>query len=555
MDRRQQKTTSWLIVLAILVFACLCLGCLAASLAVSGLRDWGVDLFPEFQASWQWQSLGESQAVEGTLRLAGGEPVTLDPALVEDSTSSEYVVKIFSGLVGLDADLQVRPELAERWDISPDGLTYTFYLREDAQFQNGQAVTSADVAYSLDRALAPGTGSPVASLYLGDIVGAAERQAGITDEVAGVTIVDERTVRIQIDAPKAYFLAKLTYPTAAIIDRADVADGPGWFEQPNGSGPYRLKAWTQNEIVLESNPYYFRGEPVITQVVFDLSAGDPTTMYETGELDVAPVGLGDFERVTDPANALHAELVEVPSLNVQYVALNTRVAPFDDVQVRQAFLLATDREIIARAMFKNSVEPAKGILPPGMPGYNDALEYPGYDPELARRLLKQSSYGGAEGLPPIVFATSAGGSDLAEALAFMYSETLGIEVEIQQLGWGDFLRDVNRNRYPMFFLGWSADYPDPENFLDIHFHSESEGNTTGYSNLEVDQLLEQARVEQDAPQRMIYYQEAEQIIVDEAPWIPLYHGVDYVLVKPYVKGFSVTAQGAYYLDDALVEDE
>lgn len=276
-------------------------------------------------------------------------------------------------------------------------------------------------------------------------------------------------------------------------------------------------------------------------------------MYETGEMDVAPVGLGDIERVQDPANPLHDELFQIPSLNVQYVGLNTRVAPFDDVDVRRAFQAATDREVIARTMFKGSVEPAWGVLPPGLPGYTDSLPRRRYDQTSARALLEKSRYGGAEGLPRIVFSTSAGGSGLAEALAFMYREALGVEIEIQQLGWADFLSDLNRGRFQMFFLGWSADYPDPENFLDIQFHSESSGNSTGYSNPQVDQLLEEARVNPDAGERLATYQAAERIIIDEAPWIPLYHGIEYVLVKPYVKGLSITPQGVYFLEDAYLE--
>ena len=551
---RPKKSSIWLIALTVLLFVCICLTCMAVGSTMAGLLDQGADLFREIDASWTFQSgtTGASRS-DGTLRLVGGEPITLDPALVEDSTSAEYVDKIFSGLVSLDAQLQIRPELAERWELSPDGMTYTFFIHPDARFQDGRPITAADVLYSLDRSLAPETGSTVASLYLGDIVGAKERLAGQTQEVKGIAIVNDRTVRITIDAPKAYFLSKLTYSTAAVVDRNDVERGPGWTERPNGTGPYHLVRWTRDEIVLEANPHYFRGEPSIERVEFNLSPGDPTTMYETGELDAAAVGLDDFERVGDPTNPLHTELREIPSLNVQYVGMNTRAAPFDDVKVRQAFLFATDREAIAHVMFKDSVEPAWGILPPGLPGYNDRLPRSDYDPERARSLLEGSRYGGAAGLPHIVFSTSLGGANLAEALASMYSEVLGVEIEIQQLEWGDFLSDLNRGRHQMFFLGWSADYPDPQNFLDIQFHSESEGNNTSYANPGVDQLLEQARVEQDAGTRMAHYQSAEEIIVAEAPWIPLYHGTDYVLVKPYVKGLSLTPQGMYYLEDAYFE--
>ncbi|MGQ9516600.1 MAG: peptide ABC transporter substrate-binding protein [Anaerolineae bacterium] len=543
----------WIIAILSLVGICLCV--FAAGV---GLLAWWRSLSPEAgpelspKPTEAVETGGPARPSGGTLRLVGGDPITLDPALVEDSISASYVNKIFAGLVSLNAQLEIQPELAERWEVDTTGTQYTFYLRPDARFQNGQTIRAEDVKFSLERACDPRLGSPVAALYLGDIVGAMERIAGVADEIQGIEVLDERTVRITIDAPKAYFLAKLTYPAAAVVDRADVVRA-NWTEHPNGSGAYRLSRRTDEEILLEASATHFRGVPAITQLSFNLAAGDPTTMYENDELDVAPVGIGDLERVLDPSNPLHDELVTVPQLTVQYVAFNTRLEPFDEVNVRRAFVHATDREKIAEVMFKRSVVPAWGVMPPGLPGYNPDVPHLEYDPEKARQLLTQSRYGGAEALPPIVFAVSAGGSQIAEALTAMYADALGVEVEIQQVDWGNFLRDINQGIYPMFFLGWSADYPDPQDFLDIHFHSASEGNSTGYANPQVDVLLEQARVEQDEAKRFALYRQAEAVIIQDAPWIPLYHGVQYELVKPYVKGLVITPQGEYDVSAAYIE--
>lgn len=545
----------WIIAILALVGICLCVLCIAGVGLVWWRSVTETDGGPEL-VPWPTVTVEVGKPARptgGTLRLVGGEPVTLDPALVEDSISASYVNKIFAGLVSLDAQLEIQPELAERWEVDATGTQYIFYLRPDARFQDGRAIRAEDVKFSLERACDPRTGSPVAALYLGDIVGAMERIAGVADEIRGVEVLDERTLRLTIDAPKAYFLAKLTYPSAAVVDSRDVVND-NWTERPNGSGPYRLSKRTDDEIVLSASTTYFRGTPGITQLSFNLSAGDPTTMYENDELDVAPVGIEDLERVLDPSNPLHAELVTVPQLTVQYVAFNTRLEPFNDADVRRAFAYATDREKLAQVMFKRSVVPAWGIMPPGLPGYNPDVPRLEYDPAKARQLLAQSRYGGPAGLPPIVFTTSAGGSRVAEALAAMYKDVLGIEIEIQQVEWGYFLRDINQGAYQMFFLGWSADYPDPQNFLDIHFHSASDGNSTGYRNPEVDALLEQARVEQDEEQRFALYRQAEAIIVQDAPWIPLYHGVQYELVKPYVKGLVITPQGEYDVSNAYIED-
>ncbi len=550
---RRIRGKGWIIAILALVGICLCISCLAG-IGLIWLRSTSTEGTPPLVPlpTLNVEISGPARPSGGTLRLVGGDPITLDPALVEDSISASYVNKMFAGLVSLNAQLEVQPELAERWEVDAAGTQYTFYLRPDARFQDGRAIRAEDVKFSLERACDPITGSSVAASYLGDIVGAMERIAGVADEIAGVEVLDERTLRLTIDAPKAYFLAKLTYPAAAVVDSRNVVQS-NWTDRPNGSGAYRLSKRTSDEIVLSASGTYFRGTPGIAQLSFNLSAGDPTTMYENDELDVAPVGIEDLERVLDPSNPLHAELVTVPQLTVQYVAFHTGLEPFDDVKVRQAFVHATDREKLAGVMFKRSVVPAWGVMPPGLPGYNPDVPRLVYDPERARKLLAESRYGGPAGLPSIVFAVSAGGARVAEALAAMYADVLGVEIEIQQVDWGDFLRDINQGTYQMFFLGWSADYPDPQNFLDIHFHSASEGNSTHYANPQVDALLEQARVEQDEERRYALYRQAEAIIVQDAPWIPLYHGVQYELVKPYVKGLVITPQGEYDVSNAYIE--
>jgi ABC-type transport system substrate-binding protein len=541
----------WLIVIAALVLACLCLGCVVAGwwyvTTQGGVGELARFLEPTPDPAEATATAG------GTLRLVGGKPVTLDPALIEDATSAEYMDKLFVGLVSLDDALLVRPELAERWTVSADGRIYTFTLRDNARFADGRLVTADDVKYSLERACAPETGSSVAETYLGDIVGAAERLAGKAKDIAGVKVLDERTLQITIDAPKSYFLAKLTYSTAAVVDRRNVEGKADWLKAPNGAGPYRLTRQSSDEIVLQASEYYFRGKPAIETIQYLMPAGDPVTMYETGELDATPVGIDDFERVQDPTNPLHLELIEVPSLNVQYVGLNARMAPFDDVKVRQAFAYAVNRQAIVDILLKKSARQARGILPPGLPGYNEKLAGLEYNPARARQLLRESRYGAADKLPPIVFVVSIGNTEMAEALSAMFEAALGVKVEIQQVEWRYFLRDLGLSRYAMYSLGWSADYPDPQNFLDIQFHSASSSNYAGYRNSQVDALLEKAGIERDDRARMALYQQAEEIIVSEAPWIPIYHGVDYMLVKPYVKGFSITPQGMYNVERAYVE--
>ncbi|MBC7223429.1 MAG: peptide ABC transporter substrate-binding protein [Anaerolineae bacterium] len=482
----------------------------------------------------------------GVLRLVAAPPETMDPALAGDLDSAQFVTKVFGGLVSLDEDLEVQPDLAEGWELSEDGRTYTFRLREDARFHDGRPITAEDVRYSLERACDPALGSRLAGAYLGDIGGVQERLRGQADTIAGVEVLDERTLRITIDAPKSYFLSKLTYSTAFVVDRQQVERDPNWLEHPNGSGPFRLAEWTEDRIVLEPSPYYPGLQTGVEKIVFYTAPrGVPVTMYENGELDAAPVGGDQLERVLDPTNPLHQELQVVPLLDTFYVGLNLRTPPFDDLKVRRAFAMALNREGIVQVLLRGQAEVARGILPPGMPGYNPDLQGIPYDPEGARELLAQSRYGGPEGLPPITLTVGGSGS-MGEALAEMWAENLGVDVQVE-VPVGGLSAEWQAGRLQMVLLGWIADYPDPENFLDILFHSQSPQNHTGYHNPEVDRLLEEARAEPAPEKRYALYREAEERIVADVPWIPLYHDTAHLLVKPYVEGLRMTAQGLYDL--------
>ncbi len=479
----------------------------------------------------------------GTLVLVGGDPVTLDPHLVTDVTSAEYIVEIFSGLVTLSPELEVIPDIAERWEVDETGTVYTFYLRKDVKFHDGKPVTAQDFKWSFERALDPKTASPVASLYLNDIVGAIDKLEGRADEVEGIKVIDDYTLQITIDAPKAYFLAKLTYPTGFVLDRENVERGGAtWTDRPNGTGPFRLREYRLGEeIVLERNPFYYgEPKPALQRVRFLLSGGSPMIMYESGEIDATPVGLADIERVTDPTDPLNDELTVVaPTLCTFYVGLNNAIPPFDDVKVRQAFNYAIDKDVLANVVLRKTRVPAEGILPPGMPGYNPNLNVYDFDVEKAKQLIAESKYGSVENLPEITLTTSGAGAEagpVATAVVGMLQENLGVDISVELVESAVYLTEVSEAKYQMFLLGWCADYPDPQDFLDIMFHSESANNHMNYSNPEVDRLLEEARVEQDHEKRMQMYQQIEEMIVRDGPWIPLFHNAEYWLTKPYVKG-------------------
>ena len=484
----------------------------------------------------------------GVFRRVWSDPPTLDPALVTDTTSSGVVVEVFSGLVALDTDLRLVPDLAESWEISPDGTVYTFTIRPDATFHDGKAVTAHDFKWSIERAADPRTASPVADIYLNDIVGVEDVLEGRAMEIGGIQVIDDRTIQFTIDSPKAYFLAKLTYPTAYVLDRENVeAGGSTWTDTPNGTGPFRLKEYRIGErIVLERFENYTRGQPGVSTILMNLAGGQNMAMYENDEIDFTGVGLYDLERVLDPSEALNRELVVAPpDFSISYIGFNAQMAPFDDANFRKALNHAIDKELIATEVLSELLTPAYGILPPGFPGYNPELQGLTFDPELAKQLLAQSDYADPATRPRIVVTVPGRGGTIGldlEVILQMWQQVLGIEVEIQQVEWATYLEDLNKQKYQAYAgLGWSADYPDPQDFLDILFHTESGLNHGAFSDLEIDAVLEEARVEPDAARRVALYRQAEEMIVQAAAWVPLwYQGERHVLIKPHVKDYRLT---------------
>ncbi len=484
----------------------------------------------------------------GVFRRVWSDPPTLDPALVTDTTSSGVVVELFSGLVALSTDLQLVPDLAESWEISPDGTVYTFTIRPDATFHDGKAVTALDFKWSIERATNPSTASPVADTYLSDIVGVDDVLEGRSTEISGIRVIDDRTIQFTIDAPKAYFLAKLTYPTAYVLDRENVeAGGSTWTDNPNGTGPFSLKEYRIGErIVLERFEGYARGGNGVDTIVMNLAGGQQMAMYENDEIDLTGVGLFDLERVLDPNEPLNRELIVAPpDFNISYIGFNTQIAPFDDTNFRMALNHAIDKELIASEVLSQLVTPAYGILPPGFPGYNPELQGLNFDSDRAVQLLEESPYSDPATRPRIVVTVPGRGGTIGldlEVILEMWRQVLGVEVEIQQVEWATYLDDLNKQKYQAFAgLGWEADYPDPQDFLDILFHSESSLNHGGFSNPELDAILELARVEPDAVKRVALYREAEQLIVEDAAWVPLwFQGERHVLIKPHVKDYRLT---------------
>lgn len=476
------------------------------------------------------------------LILEGGEsqnPRDNDPATTHNAGDN----LVFNGLVTYGPDGQLMPELAVTWDVSSVGTVYTFQLQPNATFHNGRPFTAQDVVYSWERAADPALDSDTVMTYLSDIVGVKEMHTGDADSISGLKIIDDHTLQVSIDAPKPYFLLKLTYPTAYIVDRDNVETGEEWYRTPNGTGPYRLVRWDSMErMIYQRYEGYFGTAPGIPNILYSLYTGDGIRLYESGAIDITGVGSYNAQRVSDPAEPLSQELVQGVSLCTNYIQFDVTRPPFDDVKVRQAFSMAIDRQKFVEVVMNNAALPAKGLYPPALPGYNLDLEGLEYDPEKARKLLAESKYESAEGLPEIIYTAAGYGSSLSldvGAMTQMWEQNLGVTITVENLEPEKASDEIDAGHHgQLISSGWCADYPDPENFSDALFHTGTEMNYGGYSNPVLDAVLEQARVEVDVNKRMALYQQAEQLLVIDAPAIFLTHPLSYTLVKPYVKGYT-----------------
>jgi len=500
-----------------------------------------------------------NQRLENTLRIAGPVQLpTLDPAFVKDLSSMFLVRQIFAGLMRFDEDLNPAPSLAESVDISDDGLTYRFVLNEDARFFSGEVITSGDVVFSLTRALNPATadgditalGAPT---FLADILGTSELLAGETDELTGVTALDERTVEIELTQPRSTFLMRLASAPASIIDRGDLDLGDRWWESPNASGPFAISQFAENaEMRLVSNEHFALGQPQLDSVQVRLGneAFGSLNLYESGLIDTVGVNYLNIERIIDPSSPWAADLRVSPLFAVEYIAFRSDVEPLSDPAIRQALLAAFPSEQVADVTFNGRVAASEGVIPDGMLAI-DSWEVEGeYDLERARRLISGSDYGSAENVPPITVYASV--PNRAESFRDVIERDLGLRVDVITVEWQSYLSGLANREFPAYLLYWGADYPDPESMLLTLFGSGLADNYVDYSNESFDGLLGEAAREQHSGRRAELYRQANQLLIDDAIVLPLYYDVAYTLVRPWVHDLAVTPLGILYLDAAWI---
>ncbi len=486
-----------------------------------------------------------TSAAYGTLRLEGSEPVTLDPVHVRDTSAGAYVQEIFAGLTRVGPDLSIESDLAAGWTVSVDGLTYTFTIRSEAKFHNGRQLTAEDVAWSWMRALNPDTGSLSGPVFLEDIEGAAEYAAGETDSVSGLRIDGSHTLEVTLASPLSFFPSKLSAGPTLIVDRHNVSAGDEWWRSPNGSGPYKLEGWYPETLITlrrAGTASWLPGGPEIVEF-HQLDVGEDLLLYENDELDLVHIGAADLDRFRDPNEPRGEQLLSTPNLAFQYLGFNTALAPLDDVHVRRALALATDRAFINEVVLAGTQREAKGLIPPGLPGHRSDFEGLTFDLAAAAAELAKSSYGSAEALPPITVAApgdSLSGNPFLELVIDPWRTELGVDVIIEVRSFDDVVTALDDPNHDIqaFFLGWSADFPDAFNFTDELFGSDRPDNSWRFSDAVVDELIEMARNSESNDDRLGYYGEIEDRVIDQGVLIPLLFYVSHELVQPWVEGYA-----------------
>jgi oligopeptide transport system substrate-binding protein len=506
---------------------------------------------------------GSSGAAEQVFRMnLFSEPPSLDPAAAQDNNSFTVLAAVLEGLTRLDENAQVQPGVAKDWTVSEDGKTYTFTLREDAKWSNGEPVTAYDFEFAWKRVLDPNAEVPAPYAYQLYYLknGQAYNEGKADVGEVGVKALDERTLQVELENPTAYFLKLTAFVTYYPVHQATVEANPAWAAEAEtfvSNGPFVLKEWNHNEsIVLAKNDAYYAKDEIKLQEVRMVMIEEASTelnMFEVGDLDWAgrPLGQIPVDLIPKLKDDPGANLTIKPIASSYYYVFNTTAEPFNNVKVRKALSMAIDRQMLVEEVTKGGQEPAYGMVA-GVTG----VEKP-YREEFDDRQFFQEDYDAAkqllaEGLAELglssfpeatlIYNEGEGHMKLATAITDMWRQNLGIEVKIESQEFGVLLNNRMNLNYQIARAGWGADYDDPMTFIDL-FTSFSGNNDTGWKNAQYDELVAKANAEQDPAQRMAYIQQAETILMDEMVILPIYYYTAIWMQKDYVKNVIIDYAG------------
>ena len=507
---------------------------------------------------------------------------TFDPGQSTDELSINAILLVYNGLVQLNDKLTIEPELAQSYDVSSDGLTYTFHLRSGLKFSDGTALTSADVAYSIDRALSPAISnlSGVSLTYLGLLKDAPGRTTGKVASLINDSIMtpDANTVVLKLSKGTAYFLEALAYPSSFVVEKK-LIDKYGLkftdhLNEGGGSGPFKVMSYDHTTgIKLVRNDNYWGPKPKLAEIdqIFYKTSNTSYQAYLANQVDVTTVPSPEYQ-----AAKARSDFSQTPALTIYYMAMNYNAKPFDNIHIRQAFELALNKDAIIKAVWKGRFVPTCHIVPQGMPGYDTSLTCPDGAPTagdatkakaLFQQGLQEEGYSSASQLPPIKMTYESGSPDLANEITTaigMWQQVLGVTVGTATLDFGPLLTAESatwcQTTYTkctgkglqMWSAGWGADYPDPQDWLTLQFGDGQPYNEFNYGNnpgstvaqqQANQQAMDAADVATDNTSRMAAYNKAEQELVNEVAWLSLYQAPTARLRKSYVIGITPNAIG------------
>mgnify|MGYP005933242747 FL=1 len=466
-------------------------------------------------------------------------------------TSKDYEVpfNIFDRLVdvevGTDGNSKIVPSLAESWDISDDGLEYTFHLRQGVKFHNGNDFTAEDVAYTFHRMLTVEGG--VNTEFIDQIKGADELLAGETDTLEGVEVVDDYTIKVTLKEPFAGFLASISSPGVSIYDsEATEAAGDQFGMDPAvtvGTGPFEFSSWSfNNQLVLTRNEDYWKGASELPGVVIKIIPDTETQsmMFESGELDIL-----DLDYAADSADRFTEtypdQIVQGPRVGIVYFTMNFNKEPFQDVRVRKAVQMSIDRQAILDALYGGRGQVEQGIFPHGLIGFNPDQEEIKYDPEAAKALLAEAGY--ADGFDMEIAADSSASDTMTMALEIVSDQLaeVGIRAEIKNYDESTWLETRKSGELGSFMSTWSADYNDPDNFIYTFFGNEEKTRirSINYPDTEVMERVAKARTIVNEDERLAEYKALEEkLIHEDAAWVPMFSRLHLFAVSKRVQGFA-----------------
>lgn len=522
---------------------------LRTSLALSGIILTMLAAFAATAAPPAGVSLAEQQVLH---RGNGAEPQSLDPHIAEDTASSHIQRDIFEGLISEAPNGDLVPGVAERWDISDDGLRYIFHLRKNARWSNGDPVTAQDFVFSWRRLVNPETASNYALMLAPVVNSEAIIRGDLPPEELGVTALDDHTLQVDLRVVTPYFLGVLTHSTTYPVHFPSFKEHGSRFTRPGNlvsNGAYQLAEWeVQSHIKVIRNPHYWDNtNTTIEEVYFypgeDLNA--EVLRYRAGGLDMTTNSLPAGQMRWLRQN-LGDELHISPYLGIYYYGFNMEQPPFKDspLGLRKALSMTIDREIITEKLLNNGSIPAYSFVPPGVLDYESyEYDWKNMDQEArlaeARRLYKEAGY--SEDNPLRVelrYNTDQNHKRIALAIAAMWKQNLGVITEIINQEWKVFLDVRSQRRITQTFrMGWIGDYNDAYSFLELGL-SYNSMNDSGYNNPTYDALLASSFEADSSSHRAAIMHEAEGVILNDYPIVPIYYYVSARLVKPYVGGFE-----------------